>query len=220
LAQGFVVSDVYLVDDHALVRDGLRAVLEAAGHRVSGESAQPLQALARIQALAPQIVLLDLNLGQHSGFELLSALQHDNVDAKTISVTMSAQPRHVTQALRLGAAGYILKGSPAVELLQAIGAVLQGRRFLGQDVAELVVQDHTPFDDDDAMLFSLSARERQILILVSRGSSSAAIGLQLHLSPKTVDSYRSRLMTKIGASDVPALVRFAIRAALVSVDER
>jgi two-component system, NarL family, invasion response regulator UvrY len=214
------MSDVYLVDDHALVRDGLRAVLEAAGHHVSGESAQPLPALARIQALAPQVVLLDLNLGQHSGFELLSALQHDNVGVKTISVTMSAQPRHVAQALRLGAAGYVLKGAPASELLQAIGTVLQGRRFLGQDVANLVAQDHRQVDDDADLLGSLSAREKQILVLVSRGSSSAAIGLQLTLSPKTVDSYRSRLMAKIGAGDVPALVRFAIRADLVSVEER
>jgi two-component system, NarL family, invasion response regulator UvrY len=213
------MSDVYLVDDHALVRDGLRAVLEAAGHRVSGESAQPTEALARIQALAPQIVLLDLNLGDHSGFELLQALQRRKLGTKTISVTMSAQPRHVAEALRLGAAGYLLKGSPAHELLQAIGAVLQGRRFLGQDVTELAVQDQTLVGDED-LLSSLSPRERQILTMVSRGSSSSAIGQQLHLSPKTVDSYRSRLMTKIGANDVPALVRFAIRAELVSVEER
>jgi two-component system, NarL family, invasion response regulator UvrY len=213
------VTNVYLVDDHAMVRDGLRAVLEAAGHRVSGESAQPTQALARIQALAPQIVLLDLNLGPHSGFELLTALQSRKLGTKTISVTMSAQPRHVAEALRLGAAGYLLKGSPASELLEAIGAVLQGRRFLGQDVAELAVQDDTLLDDD-ALLSSLSVREKQILTLVSRGSSSSAIGLQLHLSPKTVDSYRSRLMAKIGAGDVPALVRFAIRSELVSVEER
>jgi two-component system, NarL family, invasion response regulator UvrY len=214
------VSDVYLVDDHALVRDGLRAVLHAAGHRVSGESAQPTQALANIQALAPQIVLLDLNLGAHSGFELLTALQRRKLTVRTISVTMSAQPHHVAEAFRLGAAGYVLKGSPASELLEAIGAVLQGRRYLGHDVADPLVRDNDDLLDDDASLSSLSAREKQILILVSRGSSSAAIGQQLHLSPKTVDSYRSRLMAKIGAGDVPALVRFAIRAELVSVEER
>ncbi len=214
------MSDVYLVDDHALVRDGLRAVLQAAGHRISGESAQPTEALARIQALAPQIVLLDLNLGPHTGFELLQALQRRKLSARTISVTMSAQPGHVAEAFRLGAAGYLLKGSPASELLDAIGAVLEGRRYLGHDVTEPLVRDADDLLDDETSLNSLSARERQILILVSRGSSSAAIGLQLHLSPKTVDSYRSRLMAKIGAADVPALVRFAIRTELVSVDER
>jgi two-component system, NarL family, invasion response regulator UvrY len=214
------MSDVFLVDDHALVRDGMRAVLVAAGHRVSGESSQPTQALASIQELAPQIVLLDLNLGAHSGFELLLALQRRKLGVKIISVTMSAQPRHVAEALRLGAAGYILKGSPASELLQAIHSVQQGRRFLGEDVAALALQDLTTPDDDDGMLRSLSVRERQILTLVCRGSSSNTIGQQLHLSPKTVDSYRSRLMTKIGAADVPALVRFAIRAELVNVNER
>jgi two-component system, NarL family, invasion response regulator UvrY len=139
--------------------------------------------------------------------------------ARTISVTMSAQARHVTEALRLGAAGDVRKGSPASELLEAIGAVRQGRRFLGQDVAELAPHDRQRLQDDDDLLGNLSAREKQILVLVSRGASSAAIGMQLHLSPKTVDSYRSRLMTKTGVGDVPALVRFAIRSRLVSVEE-
>jgi two-component system, NarL family, invasion response regulator UvrY len=212
------MSAVFLVDDHVMVRDGMRAVLQAAGHVVAGESAQPTQALARIQALAPQIVLLDLNLGEHSGFELLSALQKRAPGVKTISVTMSAQPRHVAEALRLGAAGYVLKGSPATELLAAIDAVLQGQRFLGSDVADLE-QRGLHERDNDEVLNSLSPRESQIIRLVVRGGTSAEIGSQLHLSSKTVDSYRSRLMAKVGVSDVAGLVRFAIRAGLVDANE-
>jgi two-component system, NarL family, invasion response regulator UvrY len=212
------MSAVFLVDDHAMVRDGMRAVLQAAGHVVAGESAQPTQALAHIQALAPQIVLLDLNLGEHSGFELLSALQKRPLGVKTISVTMSAQPRHVAEALRLGAAGYVLKGSPASELLQAIDAVLMGQRFLGSAVASLEQRGLNERDNND-VLNSLSPREAQIIKLVVRGGTSAEIGTQLHLSPKTVDSYRSRLMAKVGVGDVAALVRFAIRAGLVDANE-
>ncbi|NRF71085.1 response regulator transcription factor [Aquincola sp. S2] len=212
------MTDVYLVDDHAMMRDGLRSVLAAAGHRVTGESADPTQALADLQRLAPAVLLLDLHLGLRSGFELLTELQRRRLDARTIVLTMSAQPRHVAEALRLGAAGYVLKGASAAELLSAIDTVLQGRRHLGSDVAELAVQGLTE-RDGDAALASLSARERQIVALVVRGQSSPEIGRLLHLSPKTVDSYRSRLMAKLGVADLPALVRFAIRAGLIDADD-
>ena len=212
------MTDVYLVDDHAMLRDGLAAVLCAAGHRVLGEAAEPTTALAEIQRLAPQVLLLDLHLGPRSGFELLTELQRRKVEVRTIVLTMSAQPRHVAEAMRLGAAGYMLKGAPSAELLQAIETVVAGRRYLGGEVADLAVQGLTARDEATA-LDSLSARERQMAELVVRGKSSAEIGLLLHLSPKTVDSYRSRLMAKLGVADVPALVRFAIRAGLIDADE-
>ena len=212
------MTDVYLVDDHAMMRDGLRAVLASASHRIVGESADPTQALAEIQCLAPAILLLDLNLGQRSGFELLAELQQRKLAVRTILLTMSAQPRHVAEALRLGAAGYVLKGASAAELLTAIDMVKRGRRFLDAYVADLAVQGLTE-PDSAAALERLSAREKQIVALVVRGSSSTEIGALLRLSPKTVDSYRNRMMAKIGVADVPALVRFAIRAGLVDADE-
>ena len=212
------MTDVYLVDDHAMLRDGLRAVLQASGHRVVGESAEPTQALADLQRLVPAVLLLDLQLGQRSGFELLTEVQRRRLTTRTIVLTMSAQPRHVAEALRLGASGYVLKGASAAELMGAIDSVLQGRRYLGGDVADLAVQGLTARDVGSA-LDALSARERQIVVLVVRGKSSSEIASLLHLSPKTVDSYRSRLMAKLGVADVPALVRFAIRAGLIDAEE-
>jgi len=213
------MTSLYLVDDHAMLRDGLAAVLRAAGHDVVGESGEPTEALAEIQRLAPQVLLLDLHLGQRSGFELLTELQRRKIPVRTIVLTMSELPRHVAEAMRLGAAGYMLKGAPSAELLQAIAAVASGRRHLGGVVADLAVQGLTAGDDATA-LSTLSARERQMAELVVRGKSSTQIGTLLHLSPKTVDSYRSRLMAKLGVSDVPALVRFSIRTGLVDADER
>ena len=212
------MTTVFLVDDHVMMRDGLRVVLEAAGYRVVGESADPTHALAEIQALAPAVVLLDLHLNQRSGFELLTELQRRKVEVRTVVLTMSAQPRHVAESLRLGASGYVLKGASAAELVVAIETVLQGRRYLGGDVADLAVQGLTERDSASA-IESLSARERQIVLLVVRGRSSTEIGVLLHLSPKTVDSYRSRLMAKLGVADVPALVRFAIRTELIDAQE-
>jgi DNA-binding NarL/FixJ family response regulator len=209
---------VYLLDDHALLREGLRAVLEAAGRRVAGESDSPTQALADLKEAGAAVLLLDLHLGQRSGFEMLTELQRRKLDVLTIVLTMSAQPRHVAEALRLGARGYVLKGAASGELLSAIRAVESGQRYLGQQVADLAVQGLTAGSPEGG-LAALSARERQIVELVVRVRSSSEIGELLHLSPKTVDTYRSRLMGKLGTPDVPALVRLAIRAGLIDVDE-
>jgi two-component system, NarL family, invasion response regulator UvrY len=208
---------IYLLDDHTLLRDGLRAVLVAGGHTVVGESGDPTQALDDLKRIGASVLLLDLHLGQRSGFELLTELQRRELDVRTIVLTMSAQPRHVAEALRLGASGYVLKGAASGELMDAIRAVNAGQRYLGHDVAELAVQGLTA-PDEAASLASLSARERQIVLLVVQGHSSAAIGSTLHLSAKTVDTYRSRLMAKLATPDVPALVRFAIRVGLISAD--
>jgi len=210
-------SRIYLVDDHAIVRDGLRALLEAGGHQVVGEAADPTVALAGLISLQPELLLLDLSLGNRSGFELLEELQRRRLPCRCIVLSMSAQPRHVAEAVRLGAGGYVLKGSSRSELLAAIDNVLAGRRHLGPDVAELALQGLTAGAEPD-LLAELSPRERQIITLVVKGLSSAAIGEQLHLSPKTVDTYRSRLMSKLGVADLPALVRFAIRAELIDAD--
>jgi two-component system, NarL family, invasion response regulator UvrY len=209
------MSDIYIVDDHTLIRNGLRAVLQGE-HRIVGESADPERALQDIVRLAPALLLLDLNLGKRSGFELLTQIQARKLPTRTIVLTMSAQPRNVADALRLGAMGYVLKGAPAAELRAAIGHVLQGRRHLGSEVAALAVQGLT--EPSASALETLSARERQIVLLVVEGKSSAEIGAQLKLSPKTVDSYRSRLMAKLGVANLPELVRFAVRSGLIDAE--
>jgi DNA-binding NarL/FixJ family response regulator len=211
------MSRIYLVDDHVIVRDGLRSMLEAEGHEIVGESAEITQALAEIADLKPQIVLLDLNLKARSGLELLSEMRRRGLPARVLVLTMSSQPRHVAESLREGAAGYILKGSPRSELLRAIQAVSEGRKYLGENTAELAAQALSPDAESDP-LSQLSARERQIITMVVNGHSSAKIGGQLHLSPKTVDTYRGRLMAKLGVRDLPALVRFAIRSGLIDAE--
>ena len=114
----------------------------------------------------------------------------------------------------MGASGYVLKGSASVELVAAVDAVMQARRHLGQGLTDIAVQGLTTDADRGS---TLSPRERQILVMVASGHSSAAIGEQLHLSPKTVDTYRSRLMAKLELPDVPALVRWAIREKVIDL---
>lgn len=212
------MSRVFLVDDHVLVREGLRALVEGGGHEVVGEAGDPTVALAELQRCKPDLLLLDLSLDGRSGFELLAEVQRRALPLRCIVLTMSAQPRHVAEALQLGAAGYVLKGSTRTELLRAIDEVRLGRRYLGPEVADLAVQALTTPDRADP-LAELSPRERQIIKLVVQGRSSSEIGEQLHLSPKTIDTYRSRLMAKLGVADVTALVRFAIRTGLIDAGE-
>ena len=208
------MASIYLIDDHPIVRAGLSALLEAAGHSIVGESEDITEALSEVKRLAPDIVMLDLHLDGRSGFEVLSEMQRRQMAASVIVLSMSDQPRDVAEALRMGASGYVLKGSASIELVSAVAAVMQGRRYLGAGLTDIAVQGLT---SDAERGTTLSPRERQILVMVASGKSSAAIGEELHLSPKTVDTYRSRLMAKLELSDVPALVRWAIREKLIEL---
>jgi two-component system invasion response regulator UvrY len=209
------MTGLYLVDDHCIMREGLRSLLTAVGHTVLGESDNPTQALADLSRLKPEVMLLDLHLGARSGLELLVEVQRRSLPTRSVVLTMSAEPRHVVEALRLGASAYVLKGSASGELMQAIDAAAQGRRFLGSEISNLALEVLIqPAADVDPMS-TLSPRERQIIVMVTRGQSSAEIGEALHLSPKTVATYRSRLMAKLGVHDVAGLVRLAIRTRLI-----
>jgi len=208
------MASIYLIDDHPIVRAGLSALLEAAGHSIVGESEDITEALSEVKRLAPDSVMLDLHLDGRSGFEVLSEMQRRQMAASVIVLSMSDQPRDVAEALRMGASGYVLKGSASIELVSAVAAVMQGRRYLGAGLTDIAVQGLT---SDAERGTTLSPRERQILVMVASGKSSAAIGEALHLSPKTVDTYRSRLMAKLELSDVPALVRWAIREKLIEL---
>jgi len=203
------MTRLYLVEDHTIVREGLRAVLEAAGLQVVGESAQVAQALDDITRLRPDLVLLDLGLGERSGLDLLTHLRERSLPTRVLVLTVSDRPWHMAEAMRLGAAGYVLKGASGEEVLRAIHDVLHGRRHFKGSGAQ---GDRAPGADPMA---TLSARERQIMRMVVSGMSSAAVAQELNLSPKTVDTYRSRLMSKLGVHDLANLVRVAVRLGVI-----
>lgn len=211
-------ADIYLVDDHAMLREGLCKVLEKAGHRVVGEADHPAAAIADIARLQPSVVLLDLNLPPHSGFEVLEEVQRLHLSSRVIMLSMSDNPRHVAAAMRLGAFGYVLKDSASLELLNAVEVVANGHRYLCRRASTLAVEGLMAESRSEAIL-SLSPRERQVILMVVRGLTSAAIGGQLDLSPKTVESYRARIMAKLDVDDVPALVRLAVREGLIGVED-
>jgi two-component system invasion response regulator UvrY len=212
------MADIFLVDDHVMLREGLRNVLEKAGHRVVGEAGHPAAAIADIARLQPSVVLLDLHLEPDSGFDVLEEVQRRKLPSRVIMLTMSANPRHVVEALRRGALGYVLKDSASLELLNAVEVVANGHRYLCRRASTLAVEGLMA-ESRSAAVLSLSARERQVILMVVRGLTSAVISTKLDLSPKTVESYRARIMAKLGVDDVPALVRLAVREGLIGVED-
>lgn len=211
------MSRIFLVDDHTLVRDGLRSLLRAGGHEVAGEAEDTASAIQGIVRSRPDVVLLDVRLGDQSGFDVLQAVSALPVPPAVLVLTMSLDRRDMEQALRQGARGYLLKTASRDAMLRAIATVAGGERYFGPELAALC-DASSPSEPDRAALSSLSARERQVLELVVRGRSSAAIAAATGLSAKTVDTYRSRIMVKLQAPDVTALVRFAIRSDILGLD--
>ena len=143
------MTRIYLVDDQLILRDGLQALLEAAGHEVVGASSDPTESVVEAQQRQAQVMLLDLGLGERSGFEVLQELRRRSSPVRALVLTMSAQPRHVAESVRLGASGYVLKDAGAPELLAAIDTVASGRRYFGPQVADLALQaltDDSPPD--------------------------------------------------------------------------
>jgi DNA-binding NarL/FixJ family response regulator len=209
---------VFVADDHAIVREGLITLLAAqADIEVVGSASNGREALTQVQALLPRVLILDISMPELDGIETTRQVLAKVPNALIVILSMHSGAQHVFHALEAGARGYLLKESAAKEIIDAVRAVDGGRRYLSPKVSEIVAQGLS--DRQGASpLETLSKREREILKLVADGHSSAEIGLMLHLSPKTVDSYRSRLMQKLRVSDLVGLIKFAIQHGLTSLE--
>ena len=208
---------VLLADDHAVVRYGLRALLELGGMQVVGEAADGREALRIAEAHQPDVAILDVTMPGLNGIDAAAVLRDRSPHTRIVILSMHADAEHVHRAFAAGASGYLLKGSASEEIVTAARAVLGGGRYLSRELAHI---DWTrgKRSDEPGPLESLSARERQVLQLVVEGHSSAEIAALVFLSPKSVDTYRSRLMKKLGVFDIPALVKFAVQHGLTPAD--
>jgi RNA polymerase sigma factor (sigma-70 family) len=213
---------VFLADDHGVVRDGLRLVLEAQGDMtVVGEAAHGRQAVRDVQRVQPDVVLMDIAMPELNGLEATQRIRDACPATQVVILSVHATTEHIFRALQAGAKGYLLKESAGQEVVEAIRAVHAGRRYVSRQIAESVIDDYAArrtAAEVKSPLEQLSPREREILQLVVEGKSSAEIADLLFLSPKTVDTYRSRLMQKLGIGDVPGLVKFAIQHGLTSLE--
>ena len=209
---------VFLADDHAIVREGLVTLLAAqADMTVVGTAANGQEALLQVRTLLPDVVILDISMPGQDGIETTRQLLAQWPRLPVVILSMHSGAQHVFHALEAGARGYLLKESAAREIIDAVRMVQTGRRYLSPKVAEIVAEGLSG-RSGTSPLESLSRREREIIKLVADGHSSAAIGEMLHLSPKTVDSYRSRLMQKLHITELAGLIKFAIQYGLTTLE--
>jgi two-component system response regulator NreC len=203
---------VLLVEDHTIVREGLRAMLMMrADMEVVGEAEDGLRAVEEAKRLAPDVVVMDLNLPKLSGLDATRAIKDALPDTKVLVLSMYGGAEHVRPALRAGASGYLVKGTGVAELVSGILAVSKGQAYFSHDVAAHLLREEQGST-------SLTARELEVLKLVASGMSSQEIADSLSLSIKTVESHRSRVMTKLDVTNVAMLVRESIRLGLVTAD--
>ena len=213
---------VFLADDHAVVRDGLRYLLEAQPDiKVIGDAGDGREAVRLVAELEPDVALVDITMPELNGVDATLQIRDVCPSTKVIILSMHANTRHIARALQAGAQGYLVKESAGIEVVKAVRTVYAGHHYLSQPVSDAVIDDHVLQRRTGAYgsaLESLSAREREVLQLVVEGQSSAEITEILNLSPKTVESYRSRLMQKLEITDLPSLVRFAIKQGLTPLE--
>ena len=206
-------GQVLIADDHPLIRQGLRSLLEKRGFTVVGEAVDGREATQLAQELEPDVAVLDLAMPLLNGLDAAREITRASRRTKTIVVTVHTADQYVLAALQAGVRGYVLKSQATAELVQAIQEVMRGGRYLSPGVSEAVVQAYLRKTDLPAD--PLTPREREVLQLIAEGKTTKDIAGLLGLSVKTVESHRTRLMEKLDIHQTAGLVRYAIRRGLI-----
>lgn len=212
---------ILIADDHKIFRDGLRHLLEErSGYRVVAEAEEGAEAVRLAREHAPDLAILDVSMPGMNGIDAAARITAENPAARVVILSMHADRRFVVEALKAGALGYLLKESAFEDLLRAIDAVCAGGIFLSPRLADSAIRDYVRIADTggEGAFAVLSVREREVLQLIAEGSATKEIAGRLHLSVKTVETHRSRIMEKLGLRSVAELTKYAIREGLTSLD--
>jgi two-component system response regulator NreC len=209
---------IVLADDHAMFRAGLAALLESETRfEVVGEASTGEEAVDLSRALKPDIVVMDLSMPGTNGLEATRRIAALGLDTRVLVLTVHAEEEYLVPVVEAGASGYLTKTSADTDLIEALKVVSRGQVYLPPKATTLLLRQYKRAEDDDepSRLKELSSREREVLALTAEGFSSREIGKKLFISPKTVDTYRSRIMEKLGLSHRSELVRFALKVGLL-----
>lgn len=205
-------TTILLADDHTIVRDGLRALLVASGgFDIVGTAGNGREAVIQSLKLNPDIVVMDITMPDLDGIEATRRIVERCPKTRVLVLSMHLSSEHIFRAFQAGAQAYVLKESAGEELVEAIRVVCAGRRYLSKGIAETMIDDYLTEGNRGSPLDSLSVREREVLQQVVDGRTNAAIAQSLSLSPKTIETYRSRIMKKLQVHDTVDLVKFAMR---------
>jgi DNA-binding NarL/FixJ family response regulator len=212
---------VILADDHRIVREGLRSLLEKEKDiEVVGEAENGQTAVRLARRLNPDVVVMDISMPDLNGMEAAQRICAEAGRTKVIGLSMHSDRRFVTRMLKAGAAGYLLKDSAFETLAEAIRTVIAGRKYLSPSIGEGIIDDYIQHPDPSTgpVFSALSAREREILQLLAEGHSAKEIALRLHVSVKTVETHRRHIMKKLDVHSVAELTKLAVREGLTSLE--
>ena len=212
---------ILLVDDHPIVRQGLRHLLEGEPEfKVLGEAGDGVEALLLAERLKPNILVVDMMMPGLNGLEVLRQVKHISPGTRTIVLSMQSADAYVIEALKHGAAGYVLKETGPSELVNAVREVIHGNQYLSAKLSErLQASGRRIMDIPSDVYETLTAREREILQMTAEGRTSQEIGDKLIISPRTVEVHRSNLMNKLGIKNQAELIRFAIKRGILPIDD-
>jgi two-component system response regulator NreC len=209
-----------IVDDHLVVRVGLRTLLESEPDiAVVGEAGNGAEAVARAQQLLPDVVVMDISMPEMDGLEATRRIRALCPNTHILILTVHAQERYLFPVLKAGASGYVLKSTVDTELVDAIRTVAQGGAFLYPSATRMVLEDYlarVQSGGDQDAYERLSEREREVFKLIALGHTAGEIAEQLALSPKSIETYRARIMEKLGLDSRPALVKYALARGLLT----
>jgi len=213
---------IVLADDHHVVRQGLRGLLEAEpDFSIAGEAADGLQAVDLVDRVKPDVLVIDLMMPGLSGLDVTRQVRQRSPRTHIVILSMHSNEAYVLEALRNGAAAYVLKDSTAADLVHAVREVVAGRRYLSPPLSERAIETYTEKAKSTLMdpYETLTTREREVLHLAAEGYTNTAIGDRLSISPRTVETHRANLMRKLGLQTQTDLVRYALRRGIVPMED-
>ena len=212
---------ILLADDHQIMREGLKALLEKQSSiEIIAEAQNGIETLQSARREKPDVIIMDIAMPDINGIEITRQLKAELADIKIIALSMHSDRRFVTEILKAGASAYVLKQAAFEDLEQAIRAVMRDRTFLSADILDSVVSDYVSqlSGSEYEAYRQLSDRERQVLQLLAEGNSTKEIAFKLHVSVKTIESHRQNIMNKLGIRTLAGLTKFAVREGLTSLD--
>lgn len=212
---------VLLADDHPIVRQGIRHLLEAESDiAVLGEAADGLETVQLVEKLKPDVLIVDMMMPGLNGLEVLRQVKKRCPATFSIVLSMQSADAYVVEALKSGASGYILKDSGPSELMKAVRQVIQGQRFLSPKLSERLINAYIQTSDNTVLdtYETLTDREREVLHMVSEGLTTPEIARRLSISPRTAELHRSRMMSKLGLRNQTELIRYALKRGILPMD--
>ncbi len=212
---------IVLADDHVVMRHGLSQVLQQEeGMEIVGQASDGRSAIKLVKELVPDVVVMDITMPDLNGIEATREIRKEMPDVKVVALSMHTTAKHITEMFRAGASGYVLKGCEFAELVRAIRAVADGKMYISPTISTTFVTDllYTEDETKPTAFSFLTQREREVLQLLSEGKTTKQIAIRLHISHKTVEAHRLRLMNKLDIDNVAQLTKYAIREGLTSED--